>query len=160
MWNIVKLDRKVHDRASFDCGVPELNLWLKTQSAQKMDRHLVNTWVATPADEPRVIAGYMSLAPHHITIDDVPESFANKVPREGLFCVILPRLAVDLRFRRKGLGEVLLGDAILRARTAAEQVPYLVLVVDAKDDGAKRFYQHMQMTPFSPDSMRLYVVLH
>ena len=49
-------------------------------------------------------------------------------------------LAVDLSFKRHGLGGALLADALLRA-ARAETAAY-ALVVDSKDAFATDFYRH------------------
>ncbi|MGO4837948.1 GNAT family N-acetyltransferase, partial [Rhizobiaceae sp. 2RAB30] len=47
--------------------------------------------------------------------------------------------AVDMRFRGKGLGRFLLGDALFRA--IRSEIASFAVVADAKDDAARTFYQ-------------------
>jgi ribosomal protein S18 acetylase RimI-like enzyme len=54
----------------------------------------------------------------------------------------LGRLAVDLLFQKKGLGELLLVDAISRARRIHQYAGVVGLFVDALDDHASGFYRH------------------
>ncbi|SJM95668.1 GCN5-like N-acetyltransferase (fragment) [Crenothrix polyspora] len=53
----------------------------------------------------------------------------------------LGRLAVDLRYQKKGLGELLLMDAIARARRIHQDVGVVGLFVDAIDENASGFYR-------------------
>jgi GNAT superfamily N-acetyltransferase len=55
--------------------------------------------------------------------------------------VRLGRLAVDLRYQNKGLGELLLVDAISRARRIHQEAGVVGLFVDAIDDNASGFYR-------------------
>jgi len=64
--------------------------------------------------------------------------------------VILSRMGVDLKFQKKRVGEQLLLDAIFQvARMKLEKltnIPVVGLVIDAKDDGIKSFYQKYGFT--------------
>jgi ribosomal protein S18 acetylase RimI-like enzyme len=51
-------------------------------------------------------------------------------------------LAVDLRYQNKGLGELLLVDAIEGTRRIHQDAGVVGLFVDAIDDHASRFYRH------------------
>lgn len=57
--------------------------------------------------------------------------------------VILAHLAVDLSFRRKGLGADLLHDAVLRCYRVAENIGVRAIMVHALAEEAKGFYTHM-----------------
>jgi hypothetical protein len=57
----------------------------------------------------------------------------------GLPAVRLARLAVSVKERGKRYGEVLLGEAVHRTATIAEQAGLIGLFVDAKDEAAKGF---------------------
>jgi len=55
---------------------------------------------------------------------------------------ILARLMVDRRHRRRGLGALLLRDALERVVLASEQLAIRAVVVHAIDQCAARFYEH------------------
>src|SRR5438046_2131206 len=65
---------------------------------------------------------------------------------------LMGRLAVDQQFRGRGLGAALIVDAIARAMRAEPAI--FALVVDAKDDTALRFYQHLGFQRFVSHPMR------
>ena len=72
---------------------------------------------------------------------DLPETFGRKLPRyPHVPAALLGRLAVDLRFRRRGVGGAMVSDALERTRRSG--VAAYALVVDAKDDAAVAFYRH------------------
>ena len=64
-----------------------------------------------------------------------------KLPTHLLPVVRLARLAVDTRFQGRGLGQLLLVDAMSRVIRVAESSGCIDLVVDAKDDQAANFYE-------------------
>lgn len=71
----------------------------------------------------------------------------------------MARLAVDGRFQRRGLGESLFGDVLLRAQAVIESgaAPVRFFLVDAKHERAKAFYLRFGMKPLLDDSLRLYL---
>ena len=66
---------------------------------------------------------------------------------------MLGRLAVAQAHQGKRLGGALVADAILRA-TRAEVMAH-AMVVDAKDEAAALFYQHLGFTRLGDDGRRL-----
>lgn len=56
--------------------------------------------------------------------------------------ILLARLALDVSLQGRGLGTDLLLDALSRAAEAAEIVGGRLIVVDAIDADAARFYEH------------------
>lgn len=138
MPEIVLLD-KCHDRSSFDCGVPELNTFLKATARQHSSKGISRTFVLI--DESPVILGYFTLTICEIHNNHLPAAIARKYPLHGLPAVRLARLAISRNEQNKGYGELLLCEAISRTAIVAGQAGTIGLFVDAKDDSAKRFYE-------------------
>jgi GNAT superfamily N-acetyltransferase len=146
-----------HDRAAFDCGVLELNDFLKTKAHQHERRHLAKTFVVTPASDPARIAGYYALSMTHIQFASLPETTRRKLPKHPLPAALIGRLAVDQRFRGQGLGGLLLIDAFRQILRASDKVACAAVLVEAKDDAARAFYLHFGFIPFEdrPNSLFL-----
>jgi len=104
-----------HDRLAFDCGRDELNDWLKRIARQHQDKGLSRTFVATEGHAPTRPCGYYALTLAEVEHRHLPEAWRRKLPRR-IPAVRLGRLAVDRACQKKGLGELLLVDALLRAR--------------------------------------------
>ena len=66
------LHPKQHDRVSFDCGITELNTYLKRYANQDQKRRLTRVYVL--ADGVRII-GFYSLSAHSVPRDDLPKNF-------------------------------------------------------------------------------------
>ena len=66
----------------------------------------------------------------------------------------LGRLAVDRRFHGRGYGRFLLADALLRA--VRSEIASFAVVVDAKDDAARRFYERESFLPLLDEPMKLF----
>jgi GNAT superfamily N-acetyltransferase len=94
--------------------------------------------------EPR-IAGYFSLSAASVERSSVaPVSALDRLPRFPIPAVLLARLAVDERVQGQGLGRYLLEEALGLTLQLARTGPvaFRLLVTDAIDDAAVRFYEH------------------
>lgn len=71
--------------------------------------------------------------------------------------MVLGRLAVDLRWQRKGIGRALLRDAILRTAQVAEIAGVKALLVHALSETASDFYegQGFHRSPLTPSTLFL-----
>ncbi len=97
-------------------------------------------YVAVP-DGSSAIASYYTLAMASLSVAAVPEGIRRKLPRYAEAPVaLLGRLAVDRRYSGRGVGGMLLANALRRAKTS-EAAAYAMLV-DAKDEAAADFYRH------------------
>ena len=143
-----------HERKAFDCGVEPLNIWLKQTAWQHQTKGISRTFVATPADQQAVddfqilgygldatsILGFYVLASAVVVMDDLPIELAKRYPRQ-VPVTRLGRLAIRADMQSQGLGQLLLADAINRAKSAAEAVGSAGLFVDANDEVSSSFYQ-------------------
>lgn len=73
--------------------------------------------------------------------------------------MVLARLAVASRWAGQGVGSGLLKDAMLRPLKAADVVGLRALVVHAKDDAARSFYESFDFILSPSDPMHLFVLL-
>ncbi|HWK47092.1 MAG TPA: GNAT family N-acetyltransferase [Stellaceae bacterium] len=86
---------------------------------------------------------------------DLPGEVIRKLPRYPLIpATLLGRFAVDLRYRGKGYGRFLLADALLRS--VRSEIASFAVVVDAKDDDARRFHERESFLPFPDQPMKLF----
>jgi len=146
-----------HDRAAFHCGVEALDHYLKQQARQDADKRVAAPFVAVSQPDKRVL-GYYTLSASVLTVADLPDDLARKLPRyPQLPVTLLGRLAVDQPARGKGLGEHLLLDALNRSLTHADQIAAMAVVVDAKNDAAVAFYRHYGFAPLQAQPRRLFV---
>jgi GNAT superfamily N-acetyltransferase len=73
--------------------------------------------------------------------------------------MILARLAVDRAHQRKGLGQALLKDALLRTAQAADIAGIRALLVHAKDEAARQWYESWEFESSPTDSYHLFLML-
>ena len=148
-WDIQPLGRS-HDRSSFDCGNLALNEWLQKRAGQWQRKELARCYVAVRKGELPVL-GYYAISSHHVGYDALPADQAKGLPRIDVPVVLLGRLAVDNSVRGRGLGELLLIDALRRAEHLADGLGIRAVEVDAIDEAARRFYLKFGFTPLKDD---------
>lgn len=130
-----------HDRMSFSCGVEPLDRYLQRQAGQDLRKKVAAVFVLTP--DSKTIAGFYTLSAHMVNLPDLPPETARQLPRYPTVpATLLGRLAVSEQFRGLHLGERLLTSALETALAGSRQVASAAVVVDAKDELARRFYLH------------------
>jgi len=148
--------RREHLLDSFDCGKEDLNRFLNRQAWSNQQAQNAQTYVL--ARELRVL-GYYSLAAGSITHDQATERVKKGLARHPIPVILLARLAVDVSIRGKGVGSALLKDALLRAAHAADTIGARALLVHAKDDGARAFYEHFTFEASPSDPYHLLLIM-
>lgn len=126
------------DRSGFHSGYTELDDWFQRYAWQNQKANNASTVVTTCGDD---ILGYYALATSAYAREQAPDSLAKGRPTE-IPCILLARLAVDLRAQGRGVGAALLRDAIERSYRVSELVAAAALVVHCQDERAKQFYLH------------------
>ena len=154
-----RLDPAVHDRAGFDCGVPALDNYLHRFAEQHRRKGISTTYVLVESDTPAQILGYYSLSAAEVDVARLAEPERQKLPRYPIPCFRMGRLACHRDRRGTGLGKILLGCAVDRCLKAREQVAAYALIVDAKDDGARAFYEHFGFAALGDAPLTLYLPL-
>lgn len=149
---------KSFDRSKFDCGVPPLNNFLTTQARQAQSKGFNRTYVAIfEGDGQKVVQGYYSISMGQIDLTALPEKQRKSLPKHPVPVGRIGRLATDLSVRGQGLGRELLVNALKRIRDASKTIGAYAVVVDAKDDTAKGFYEKYGFIALASDPMSLFL---
>ena len=134
-----------------------LDRYFKQQAGQESRRNVARVFVLNNPDADRVI-GYYTLSMTAIDAGLLPAELSRRLPRYPTVpAALIGRLAVDARYRGQGLGSVLLMDAMRRVLETATQVAAYAVVVDAKDDRARQFYEHHDFRPLAASGQRLFL---
>lgn len=142
---IVRLE-KAHRRDVFDCGVSELNDYLRKFARQNDRRGIGRAYVAVCPGE-ALVRGYYTLATSSVAHTSMPDALRQQLPRYPVPTVLIARLAVDATMQGQGLGRELLMDACYRTLQAADEIGILAIEVSAKDDRARTFYEKYGFRP-------------
>jgi len=142
-----------HDRSEFESGVEPLDRYFRTQAGQDARKNMAAPFVLVLPDG--TIAGYYTLSSTSVQLAELPAQTVRNLPRYPLVpATLLGRLAVDRRRQGKGYGRFLLGDALHRA--ARSEIASFAMIVDAKDESARRFYERESFLPFPDQPMKLF----
>jgi len=111
----VQLDKRSHDRKSFDCEEDEPNIFFQERAAKYMELHLSATWVlpATTAIHGKY-----------------------PVPVQ-----LIAQMGVHKEEQGKGFGKITLVKALQRLRVITKQLPATAVVVDCLNDEFSQFYE-------------------
>ena len=78
-FQFVELDKAVHDRKSFDCGVEELNLFLQQLAARHRAAGISMTMVLPAKENKADICAYYTLSHTETKRQTLPKSVAKEV---------------------------------------------------------------------------------
>lgn len=136
MTDFVPISRAL-DLTHLDCGNPSLDLWLQKSALHTEAMRTVRTFVWAIDG---VAVAYYAVAAHSVPRDTLPSSLGHGSP-SVIPAYLLAKLALAQRLQGRGLGTAVLGDAVERCLVAGVNAGARVVVVDAADDGAGRFYE-------------------
>lgn len=152
--DIIEVLGRQHDRKSFSCGNPALDQYLKTLARQHGLNRVSRTYVAC---KDQTIMGYYSLAMSAIRKENLPGKYLGRYPDYPLPVARLARLAVDQRFQRQGLGQLLLSDALSRCLKVSDVLGMIGVIVDAKDNKARQWYERFEFEQFVDAPLTLWI---
>jgi predicted N-acetyltransferase YhbS len=154
-FHIEKLTKR-HSLGEFDCGAEALNTYLQRFALQSQSAQAAQSYVCLADDEH--VVGYFTLVVGQIEFDDAPERLRKGLARHPVPVTVIARLAVDQKWQGQGLGMGLLKDSLLRSLNVADVAGMRAVVVQAKDDEAKTFYQRFGFVDGFANTMHLYLL--
>ncbi len=140
----------------FTCGVKELDEYLKRFAKTNHKKGIGKSFIEIRQD---FAVGYYTICMGAVEFRYLPENLRRGIPRYPVPVARIGRLAVDAHMQGRRLGAYLLWDALQRILVASTQIAAYAVVVDAKNDSAKGFYEHHGFIPFLNDPMSLFLPL-
>ena len=144
-----------HRLDAFDCGIAELDDWLKKRALANNREGGSRTYVIAAAQD---VAGYYALAAGGVNAASATGRFRRNMPNP-IPVALLGRLAIDRNFQGKGLGRALFKDAAKRVLNAADILGIRGLIVHAISPQARAFYLAIGFDPSPLEPMTLLVTL-
>ncbi|WP_414576882.1 GNAT family N-acetyltransferase [Anabaena sp. CCY 9402-a] len=145
--NAPQLITPEHNVLDFNSKSEALNQWLK-EKALKNEGVTARTYVVTIENQ---VIGYYCLATSSVA-HIIATSKAKRNAPDPIPCMLIGRLAVDIKWEGQGIGSGLLRDAIFRILKLTQIVGIRCILVHAKDEEAKKFYlkHRFQASPIEP----------
>jgi predicted GNAT family N-acyltransferase len=104
----------------------------------------------------KTVSGFYTLSAQSMVATDLPEDQARRLPRLPLPVTLLGRMAISQALHGRGLGELLLMNALERSLIGSLQVASWAVIVDAKI-GARDFYLKHEFIPLPSQPDRLFL---
>lgn len=154
----VSLYHKSFDRSDFDCGVPALNDFLQKRLSQELKARSCACFILHEENKKRIL-GYYTLSASKVMAAHFKD-MEKRLPRyPDIPVTLIGRLAICDSQQGKGLGGILLANAIKRAYENSEVIGACAIVVDAKDEPAVTFYERHGFKRFAEDEMKLCLMM-
>lgn len=158
----VPVNKQSHLLKKFDCGKEEMNSFLSRFAVKHAQLGLSRTFVLPVDDgsDKRIISAYYTLTMSTVLPKKLP--IKKSLPSYQVATVLLARLAVDINFQGRRLGEKSLVTALRHAvKLCNDGLPAMGLVLDVLDDDALAFYQRFEFFhALTDDPMRLFVPMN
>lgn len=129
-----------HLRREFRCGEAAVDDWLATKALQHQEKHLSVTKALL--DGSGMIAGYFTLATAQVDFHELPAELTKRLPRRMLPVAVLAWLGVERAHQGRGLGRLLLAQALRDCWEAGKTFAFIAVVLDCLSDASKTFYHH------------------
>lgn len=146
-----------HELDSFDCGKEPLNRFVQRFALSNQKAGSARTYVVCRGE--RRVVGYYSLAVGAVEPSAAPGRVSKGLARHPIPVMLLARLAIDKSEQGRGLGTALLKDALLRTAQAADIAGIRALLVHAKDDEARAWYEAFDFEPGPTDPYQLFLLM-
>jgi GNAT superfamily N-acetyltransferase len=138
-WTEAALARE-HDRAAFDCGDADLNVYLQRYARQNHESGGAKCFLAVATEMPTRVLGFYTLSPASLEYARTPALAKQRLARYDVPMFRLGRLAIDRTVQGRGLGAALLLRAGERCIRVANEVGGVALLIDAKNERVARWY--------------------
>ena len=144
-----------HDLAGFNSAEPALDEWLRRRALRNEASGASRTYVVCAGKR---VAGYYTLAVGSVAHDHAAGRIKRNMP-DPVPVMLIGRLAVDRDYQGQGIGSGLLRDAVLRTVQAAEIAGIRAILVHAKTEAAREFYESRGFiaSPVEPLTMMITV---
>ena len=147
---IEPFDPGTHDRSSFSSGAVRVDNYIHRTAKKHQKGDFTRLWIARGPDNPQIV-GFYAVNAHALLGEELPHQVTTNAPRHGgIPALYLSMLGVDRSMQGRGLGRVLMADAMRRAASVSDHVGIAVMVLDVlEEDGdaaierRRRFYERL-----------------
>lgn len=149
---------KRHLLDAFACGETALDAWLKKYARAAQGSGSARVYVTTT--DGQTVVGYYALAAAQVEAEEATERVSKGEPgRRPIPVVLLARLVVDRNHQHVGVGRSLLQDAVLRSLHAADAIGVRAMLIHAKHDSARKWYERYGFERSPADPLHLLLLI-
>lgn len=145
-----------HDVDSFDCGIEQLNNYLRNFALTNNQNGSARTYVTTKTGK---VVGYYTLTPGAVIKDTATHRVKKGLANHPVPVIIIARLAVDKNHQGRNIGKALVRDALLKTVEAADIIGGRAVLVHAKNTQVRRFYENLGFEASPVEPLHLYLLI-
>lgn len=163
---IEPLDTDRHDRAAFSSGVAQVDNFLQKTAGKLLKGGTVRVFVVVdPHQNPEEILGFYSINAHSVDYGDLPSRYRRyALPGGSIPAAFIGMMGVAQTFQGRGIGSLLLADALKGAYLASHRVGTAVVLLDILDCGSaqavarrQRLYEGFGFQALPSNPLRMYI---
>lgn len=156
---IIEVLTKQHDRKNFDCGIEALNNYLKGTALQHHARDIAKTHVLTHKEGDGSIIAFATLNVAQIATQGNESHPGFKGQPRSIPALRLCKLAVHHEHQGKGASLYMMGFTFAKANEIARDIGCTGILVDAKDQQAKQYYERYGFVALTTEPMTLFMAM-
>lgn len=171
IYRIEPFDASRHDTSTFFCGSQSQDNFLRRTARRQQRDGYTRLRVAIDGGdsiEAMTCLGFYAINAHAIGRSDLPADAAPRPPRSELIpAVFLSHLAVEQKVQGKGLGRLLLVDALKQCQRVQALLGVRLMLLDVSAEGGPaaianrhQFYAAMGFRSLPGQRERLFLPLH
>ena len=153
--SFIELDKKIHQRADFQCGQQSIDVFLKQYAVKHRHAGISKTMVLPAKDDSSFIFAFYTLSHTEIRREHLPDVLSKKLPRYPIPVLLIGQLAVNNELQGQGLGQITLVQALKYCLKINRHLPSYAIIVDAIDSNAESFYLQYGFKVLDVDSIKL-----
>lgn len=150
-----KFDEQAHNSNGFDCGLEILNRYLQQIPTAHHRKELSRTIVIVEDKVADKILGFYTIAPCSIDHEHLPDDLKPDYPPKTAAFRLAP-IAVAKDQQSKGIGKILITDALKKVLSVNKEIGGVGLFVDAKNEAAE-FYEKFGFTRISDEKAEFFM---
>ena len=138
----------------FSSDIKELDEYLKRFAKGNHKKNIGKTFVLLQEEK---VIGFYTISMAIIDFNEISEELRKGLPRYSIPVARIGRLAVDVEHQGKNMGKLLLMNAFERIMEASTSIAAYAIVVDAKNERSKKFYERFGFFSYEENPMSLYI---
>jgi GNAT superfamily N-acetyltransferase len=148
-----------HSRQAFDCGDLTINTWFRGMASQQVNRDLAAVHVLID-QATSTVAGFYALCNFTVNATDLPDFGGKKLP--ALMPIpmhLIGHLGIHKPYQHRGMGRMLVNDALKRAESLSRESGSLGVVVHALDASLVPWYRQLGFLQFPEHPLQLVMTM-